>query len=125
MGGEKERTTADATGSRRVGGHDVHGVEVGLETRCAHYAGERDVIALRAPCCDRYYPCFECHRAVTTHDLDLMPTAAFGEPGVLCGACTTVLTVREYLDAGHVCPVCDVAFNPGCAAHYDRYFEGF
>ena len=43
---------------------------------------------------------------------------------VHCGVCGTALTVRAYLDAEHACPVCDAAFNPGCATHYDRYFEG-
>lgn len=109
--------------SRRVGGTLVRGVGVESETRCAHYAGDRDVVAVRFACCDAYYPCFECHEAVADHPADPIPAAAFDEAGVLCGACGAALTVREYLDCGFSCPDCGAAFNPGCAAHYDRYFE--
>ena len=108
-----------------VGGHPVRGVGVDGETRCAHWASDRDVIAIRAPCCGRYYPCAACHDELTDHPLSPIPAAEFDESGVLCGACESALTVREYLDADHTCPRCGAAFNPGCAAHYDRYFEGF
>ncbi|ESP88814.1 CHY zinc finger protein [Candidatus Halobonum tyrrellensis] len=109
--------------ARRVRGVEVRGVDVGPETRCAHYAGERDVIALRFGCCERYYPCFACHEAVADHDAEPWPRARSDEPAVLCGVCGATLTVDAYLDAGFVCPACDAAFNPGCAAHHDRYFE--
>lgn len=109
--------------TRTVGGTVVHGVDVGPETRCAHYDGERDVVAMRFACCDAYYPCFECHAAVADHPAEPVPAAAFDEPGVLCGVCGTELAVRAYLDCGFTCPSCGAAFNPGCAAHYDRYFE--
>lgn len=108
-----------------VGDTDVHGVGVDGETRCAHYATARDVIAIRFACCDRYYPCAACHAAVADHEPEPIPEAAFDAPGVLCGACGSTLTVREYLGSDHACPDCGAAFNPGCAAHYDRYFAGF
>jgi uncharacterized CHY-type Zn-finger protein len=100
----------------------LRGVEVDARTRCAHYDGPRDVIALRFACCEVYHPCFRCHRAVAGHDPARWPAARAGEAAVLCGACGATLTARRYLDAGPACPACGAAFNPGCAGHRDRYF---
>jgi len=41
-----------------VHGHTVRGVDVGPETRCRHYDSELDVIAIRFPCCETFYPCY-------------------------------------------------------------------
>lgn len=106
----------------RVHGVRVAGVDVDPETRCAHYDGDRDVVAFRFPCCDTYYPCHACHEAVADHEADVIPASAGDEPAVLCGACGTELSPRAYLDSDHTCPACDAAFNPGCRTHYDRYF---
>jgi uncharacterized CHY-type Zn-finger protein len=110
---------------RTVGGREVHGVDVGPETRCAHYDTERDVIALRFGCCERFYPCLSCHDAVAGHDREPWPRERFDEPAVLCGVCESALSARAYLEGDHACPVCGAAFNPGCADHYGEYFEGF
>lgn len=107
-----------------IHGTTVRGVDVGPETRCVHYDGPTDVIALRFGCCGRFVPCAECHDAVADHDPEPWPRDRFGEPAVLCGVCGSTLSADEYLDAEFVCPACDASFNPGCAAHYDRYFEG-
>ncbi|WP_435065984.1 CHY zinc finger protein [Halobaculum sp. EA56] len=107
-----------------VHGTAVRGVDVGAETRCAHYAGPTDVIALRFGCCGTFFPCAACHDAVADHEPAPWPRDRFDEPAVLCGVCGATLSVREYLASDFACPECDAAFNPGCAAHYDRYFEG-
>ena len=109
---------------RSVGEYVVRGVDVGPETRCAHYAGDRDVVALRLGCCETFYPCHRCHEAVAAHDAAPWPRERFDDPAVLCGGCATALSVTAYLDADHACPACGTAFNPGCRAHYDYYFEG-
>jgi uncharacterized CHY-type Zn-finger protein len=101
----------------------LRGIGVDAETRCAHYAGPADRVALRFGCCEVYYPCHRCHEAAAGHPPEPWPRARFDEPAVLCGACRTVLTARAYLDSGHTCPACGAAFNPGCAAHRDLYFE--
>jgi uncharacterized CHY-type Zn-finger protein len=111
------------------------GVDVDAETRCAHYHTDRDIVAMRVACCDRYYPCVECHEAVVgdDHELVRVPPAAFDEPAVVCGVCGTRLTVTEYVavlsDASTGagvddprCPDCGAGFNPGCRDHLDRYF---
>jgi len=108
---------------RVVGDERVHGVAVDAATRCAHYGTDRDVVAIRFACCERFYPCHACHDAVADHDAERWPRSSFDAPAILCGACGTVLSVETYLDAEHACPDCGHAFNPGCAAHADRYFD--
>ena len=106
-----------------VHGVEVEGVEVDGRTRCAHYDGPRDVVAIRFPCCGRYYPCFACHDAVADHERNRWPIEDRDERAVLCGVCGVQLAIREYLDCDHACPECDAAFNPGCASHFRHYFE--
>ena len=101
----------------------LRGVEVDAQTRCAHYGGPTDVIALRCGCCETYHPCHRCHEAVTGRGPTPWPRARLDEPAVLCGACRTALSARAYLGSGYACPACGAAFNPGCAAHRDLYFE--
>jgi len=100
----------------------VCGVDVDTETRCAHYDTALDVVALRFPCCEAYYPCFRCHEAVTDHEPARVPRERFDEPAVRCGVCETTLSVRVYLDCEDSCPTCGASFNPGCRRHRDRYF---
>ncbi|MFC4989502.1 CHY zinc finger protein [Saliphagus infecundisoli] len=101
----------------------LRGVAVDRETRCAHYDDPVDVIAFRFPCCGTYYPCFSCHEELADHDGERIPRSAFGEPGVLCGACGATLSVEAYLACDEACPDCGAAFNPGCRRHHDRYLE--
>lgn len=101
----------------------LRGVEVDPETRCAHYDGPRDIIAIRFPCCDVFYPCAECHRAATEHEPIRWPRDRRHEPAVLCGACNETMSAAAYLQADHTCPHCGADFNPGCTAHHDRYFS--
>lgn len=115
--------TEQVTSSRMVHGTEVFGVDVDEHTRCGHYHGPLDVIALRFRCCDRWYPCIECHRELAGHDAEVWLLAERDEHAVLCGACGHRLTVREYLNCGSVCPSCGASFNPGCALHYHLYFE--
>ena len=100
----------------------LRGVDVGPETRCTHYDGPHDVVAFRFVCCEVYYPCAECHAATTDHVATRWPGDRRHEPAVLCGACGHTMSAVAYLEADHTCPHCTAAFNPGCAAHHDRYF---
>ena len=109
--------------SRRIHGVDVVGVEVDSETRCAHYAGPTDVIAIKFKCCDTFYPCIDCHRALADHEPVVWPIVERGERAVLCGMCGTKLAIDDYLACGSICPQCASPFNPGCAMHRHLYFE--
>lgn len=99
----------------------VHGPVVDAQTRCVHYAGPRDVVAIRMHCCDRYYPCHRCHAECEDHLLTPVPAALADQPGVLCGVCRAQLTVTDYR-AASACPVCGAGFNPGCRIHDRLYF---
>jgi len=106
-----------------VHGVFVRGLEVDAETRCTHYHGDRDVVAIRFACCERYFPCFECHEAVTHHAPVVWSPASFERRAVLCGACGTQLRIADYLENPTACPDCSTPFNPGCVDHHHRYFD--
>jgi uncharacterized CHY-type Zn-finger protein len=108
---------------RRVHGVAVSGVGVGPETRCSHYATDRDVVAIKFRCCGTYYPCHRCHGAVADHPPERWPAEDFDALAVLCGACGTELSVATYLDCESTCPDCGTAFNPGCYDHRHYYFD--
>jgi uncharacterized CHY-type Zn-finger protein len=108
---------------RRIGSVDVRGEDVDPQTRCAHYSGERDVVALKFACCETYYPCYRCHEAGANHEAAVWPVGSEGERAVLCGACESELSIREYLTGDATCAECGAAFNPGCANHFHRYFS--
>lgn len=101
----------------------LRGVAVDAETRCDHYETALDVIALRFGCCETYYPCFQCHSAVTDHEPAVWPRSRFDESAVLCGVCRETMTASAYFDCKERCPHCGAQFNPGCRRHRDRYFE--
>ncbi|OUD98232.1 CHY zinc finger [Clavibacter michiganensis subsp. michiganensis] len=99
----------------------VLGPAIDAETRCVHYGSPLDVVALRAPCCDAWYPCHLCHAAVADHPLQVIPRSEHRLPAALCGVCRTTMSVPEYR-AAESCPSCGAAFNPGCTTHAHLYF---
>ncbi|ALE85876.1 CHY zinc finger protein [Pseudonocardia sp. HH130629-09] len=103
-------------------GPQVFGDLVDDQTRCAHYGGPLDVIAVRFRCCDRYYPCFRCHAAAADHPARTWPADARAERAVLCGVCRTELRIDTYV-AVDGCPGCGAPFNPGCRSHHGLYFD--
>jgi uncharacterized CHY-type Zn-finger protein len=107
----------------KIHGVEVNGVDVDLETRCAHYHAPNDIIAIKFACCDKWFPCHQCHAERADHTASLWSREQFDKRAVLCGACGHQLTIREYLDSGSVCPRCGRQFDPGCARHHHFYFE--
>jgi len=101
---------------------EVEGVDLDLETRCAHHHALNDIIAIKFACCDKWFPCHQCHAERADHTASLWSREQFDERAVLCGECGHQLTIREYLDSGSVCPSCGRQFNPGCAGHHHFYF---
>jgi uncharacterized CHY-type Zn-finger protein len=102
---------------------EVHGRLVDGQTRCAHYYSDLDIVAIQFKCCQRYYACYECHEESESHEPTRWVTADLGQHALLCGACQRSLTIAAYLDCDFTCPSCGAPFNPGCAQHYDRYFD--
>src|ERR1035437_3751720 len=105
-----------------VHGEDIYGVEVDAQTRCAHYHGDPDIIAIKFKCCGRWFPCYECHSEIADHVAEVWPKGQSDAKAVLCGACGHQLSIREYLTCNSTCPGCESRFNPGCARHYHLYF---
>ena len=101
----------------------VHGEGLDAQTRCVHWRSPLDVIAIKFRCCGRYYACYDCHEALESHESQVWTRDRFGEPAVLCGVCSTELTIGAYLASGNACPSCGAAFNPGCSNHYHLYFD--
>ncbi|QSO51755.1 hypothetical protein JZ785_23650 [Alicyclobacillus curvatus] len=107
---------------RLIHGISVEGVDVDEQTRCRHYHTERDIIAVKFPCCQTYYPCRECHDEVANHKASTWQRSEFLTHAVLCGVCGDELTVDEYLQCSSRCPSCNAEFNPRCSLHYSLYF---
>src|SRR5690348_6812622 len=101
----------------------VLGVNADRETRCAHYHRPRDVVAIRMKCCDRYFACRQCHDALADHAVQLWPLAEWNARAVMCGACGTEMSIRDYLESSDACPSCNAPFNPACREHHLLYFE--
>ena len=107
---------------RWIHGIAVQGIDVDGQTRCRHWRGVSDVVALKMKCCGIWTPCHACHAAVADHPAAVWPLAERHATAVLCGACGARLSIAEYLVARSRCPRCGVAFNPGCANHHHLYF---
>ncbi|KAF2189014.1 hypothetical protein K469DRAFT_564019 [Zopfia rhizophila CBS 207.26] len=101
----------------------VHGLTVTPTTQCAHYYSLLDIIAIKHPCCSKFYACISCHNALENHQPVVWPRSQRDEKVVLCGACGKVLTIEEYMGCGSKCIYCGKGFNPGCRAHWELYFE--
>lgn len=101
----------------------AHGRLVDDQTRCVHWNGPTDVIAIRFRCCDRFYACFECHAELETHEAQRWPADEFAADAILCGVCRAELSISAYMQGGNACPSCGAAFNPSCANHHHLYFD--
>ena len=100
----------------------VLGLDLDPQTRCAHWHGALDVVALKMRCCGTYHACRDCHDALADHPAQVWPRGEFDQPAVLCGVCSAELTVSEYLVCDDRCPRCGAGFNPGCRKHRGQYF---
>src|SRR5258706_10867184 len=105
-----------------IHGEKVFGIDLDPQTRCAHYHSDLDIIAIRFKCCDRWFPCFECHSEIADHQAEVWPADARNALAILCGVCGHQLSIGEYLACDSICPKCRSKFNPGCANHYHLYF---
>jgi uncharacterized CHY-type Zn-finger protein len=106
----------------QVNGITVFGQNVDHQTRCVHWHSVLDVIAIRFKCCDRYYPCHQCHEEAAGHPAIVWTANEYDEKAILCGICGHALTIIEYKACENRCPQCTAAFNPGCERHSHLYF---
>jgi uncharacterized CHY-type Zn-finger protein len=96
---------------------DVRGIRIDAQTRCAHYNSLLDVIAIKAKCCGIYFACKDCHDELADHRLEPWPLGNRAQPAVLCGVCSSELTIEQYLESSAHCPACKASFNPRCSEH--------
>jgi uncharacterized CHY-type Zn-finger protein len=101
----------------------VAGLALDAQTRCAHYHGTLDIIAIKMKCCGTFYACKDCHEALADHPIAVWPRTEWDEFAVRCGTCSTEMSISQYLTCSYRCPACGSAFNPRCRDHYDFYFE--
>lgn len=101
----------------------VHGKVIDNETRCTHYHSKVDRIAIKFYCCQKYFPCYDCHSEDGCVKPLVWPKEQFNEKAVLCGACGVELTISAYLNCHSKCPKCSALFNPGCSLHRHYYFQ--
>ncbi|MGI8470238.1 MAG: CHY zinc finger protein [Pyrinomonadaceae bacterium] len=106
-----------------IQGVEIHGSNVDAQTRCGHYHGEVDIIAIKFKCCGKWFPCFECHAEFSNHAPQVWSFDEFDSRAVLCGGCGYQLAISEYFECDSTCPQCRRKFNPACANHYNFYFE--
>lgn len=111
-----------APAARWLPPHRVLGPTVDDQTRCIHYQTELDVIAIKFFCCGEYYPCHLCHAESAGHEARTWPYASRAELAVLCGVCSTELSIADYLGVDS-CPSCAAPFNSGCRLHAHLYFD--
>lgn len=112
---------------------EIRGKLVDNQTRCEHWHGPTDIIALKFKCCPQmFYSCYECHQELTSHEVEKFDLAI--DPDVkciLCGNCRIELTFTQYSSSfssssstpNLQCPNCHHQFNNGCKLHYHYYFE--
>lgn len=99
----------------------VRGKTIDAQTRCVHYGTELDIVAIKFRCCGEYYPCHLCHEECAGHEAEQWHLDEYDRTAILCGVCSTELTIAEYRAADR-CPSCASAFNPRCALHAHLYF---
>ena len=112
----------EAPAGRQTARPRVYGATVDANTRCVHYAGPTDIVAIKFRCCERFYPCFQCHADAEAHPATQWAPAEWAERAILCGACGQTLTIEAYR-AVSACPACGSAFNDGCRLHAHLYFQ--
>lgn len=93
------------------------------KTKCTHYHSDKDIIAIKLKCCNKYYSCIFCHNEAENHETQVWSHDEFSNEAILCGNCESLLSIESYLKCNSVCPKCKASFNPGCSNHYHYYFS--
>jgi uncharacterized CHY-type Zn-finger protein len=101
---------------------EVFGKLIDEQTRCVHYATDKDVVAVKFACCLRFYPCHLCHDETAEHSAEQWRRECHDEQAILCGVCKRTMTIATYL-AVSGCPHCGAEFNDGCRLHHHLYFH--
>jgi uncharacterized CHY-type Zn-finger protein len=109
-------------GALQIGSVAVRGVALEAQSRCAHWHGANDILAIKFFCCGEYFACYDCHAELAGHPAQVWPHERFGQMALMCGACGHQQTITSYLGDYSRCPQCRAEFNPRCALHHPLYF---
>ena len=101
----------------------VYGLDLDKQTRCAHYKSPLDIIAIKFKCCNKYYACYECHKALADHKEERWGPEELATKAILCGHCKHEMSIETYTSCQSTCPHCKASFNPRCELHWERYFS--
>jgi uncharacterized CHY-type Zn-finger protein len=107
----------------RIDADEVKGIGLDDQSRCVHYHQPEDIVAIRFKCCGDLYACKDCHSALADHPVVVWPAREWSQAAIRCGACRTMITIRDYVQGSPACPACGAAFNPRCRNHHHFYFE--
>ena len=102
---------------------NVAGIQSDAETRCQHYNGINDVLAIRLKCCTVYYSCRECHDELSGHTAQTWDLSERQQFALYCGRCQNTFSIDTYLNDPFKCPTCKCLFNPNCVEHHHLYFN--
>ena len=100
----------------------VSGIHLDSKTRCIHYHGPLDIVAVKMYCCQEYFACISCHDETADHPARPWPLSEREAKAVMCGNCSYEMSIKTYLKVNE-CPKCRAPFNPRCGLHYHLYFE--
>ncbi|KAH3900132.1 Hot13p SCDLUD_003100 [Saccharomycodes ludwigii] len=102
----------------------ISGKLVDEKSRCIHWHGDLDIIALKFKCCpNTYYSCYTCHQELCNHKVEKYNRLDNKVNLIICGNCRKEFTFQEYVTSDYKCLNCKQKFNPGCKLHYDMYFK--
>ncbi|HLJ84169.1 MAG TPA: CHY zinc finger protein [Candidatus Eremiobacteraceae bacterium] len=101
----------------------MRGVDLDSHTRCGHYHGPTDIVAVKLRCCGLFYACKDCHDELADHPITIWPKSEWDQEAVLCGACSATLSISQYVLSEARCAACGAPFNRGCRSHHHLYFQ--
>ncbi len=100
----------------------INGNLIDGKGRCVHYGTEKDIVAIKFKCCNKYYACYQCHNEIENHLVKLWELEEFEEKAIACGSCFETISINKYKESSN-CPFCKSAFNVNCKKHYHLYFD--
>ena len=99
----------------------VYGSLIDNETRCIHYHTFLDIIAIKFKCCEKYYPCYQCHNEHESHNIQRWSAEEFHKRRYFVEF-VKMNSIHDYMMT-ETCPNCQAHFNSRCKFHYHLYFE--
>ena len=84
---------------------NVYGKVIDDNTRCEHYHSALDIIAIKFKCCDKYYPCYQCHEQTADHAAQTWNKNEWDTKAILCGICKSFFVFSPISNLAMVCSI--------------------